>query len=182
MNRLLKKAAWETTWLLKQARLLGHGKCYRTLAKSPFREVVGKLKQANPLSGELQSEYQGWLYQLKQLKDFLAVKMYMKQRILMQGARRFSNLDLALVLLDLLAEKDCGLVARAIVGSDTIFAAIVLPLEFAAEWSIEDERQLSHEVRRQERKLLFAELGGTAVLAGIGYCLFKQKKKKPGAK
>lgn len=182
MNNRLKKAAWETVRQLKQARLLGHGACYRTLTKSPFQEVVGKIKQVRPLSGELQSEYQGWLFDLKRLKDFLALKMYLKNRILVHGVRRFSNLDLALVLLDLLAEKDCGLVARAITGSETIFSAIILPLEVAAEWNIEDERQLTEEVKWHERKRLLAEVGGAALILGLGYYFFKKKNPKPGAK
>ena len=182
MNKRLNKAAWETVRQLKQARLLGHGACYRILAKSPFRQAAGKLKLAHPWSGELESEYQNWLYDLKRLKDFLAIKMYLKNRILIQGVRRFSNLDLTLVLLDLLAEKDCGLIARAIAGSETIFSAIVSSLENAAEWSLEDERQLTKEIKWHERKRLFAEVGGAALLIGIGYYFFKKKKRKRGAK
>jgi hypothetical protein len=178
MNKQLNKAAWETVRQLKRARRLGHSACYRTLAKGPFQEVARKLKQARPANGELLCEYQGWLYDLKRLKDFLAIKMYLKNRILVQAGRRFSNLDLALALLDLLAEKDCSLIARAITGSETIFSSIILPLENAADWSPEDERQLTDGVKWQERKRLFAEVGGAALFLGVGYYLFKIKKKK----
>jgi len=182
MNNRLKKAAWETVRHLKQARLLGHGACYRVLAKSQFQESAEELKLANPLTVELVGEYQKWLNDLKDLKDFLAVKMYLKNQILVQGSHRFSNLDLALVVLNLLREKNCGLVARAITGSEVIFSAIVLPLEIAAEWNVEDERQLTKEIKWHERKRLFAEVGGAALLIGIGYYFYKKKNPKPGAK
>lgn len=182
MNNQLKKAAWETVRQLKQARLLGHSSCYRTLTQGPFQAAVGKLKQLKPLSGELQSEYHGWLYDLRLLKDFLAIKMYLKNRILVHGARRFSNLSLALVLLDLLAEKNCGLIARAITGSETIFSAIILPLEVEAEWNIEDERQLTEEVKWHERKRFLKRAGGTVLLLSLGYYLLTKENGKQGVK
>lgn len=182
MKKELNQATWEIVRQLKRARRLGHGTCYRTLVKSPFQEALSRLKLVHPLGGELESEYQGWLGGLKQLNDFLAVKMYIKNRILIQGARRFSNLDLALVLLDLLAEKDCGLIARAIAGSETIFSAIILPLETAAEWDLEDERQLTQEVKWHERKRLLAGVGGAALLFGVGYYFYRKKNNLKGAK
>jgi len=181
MNKRLNKAAWETVRQLKQTRLLGHGACYRILAKSSFRQAAGKLKLAHPWSGELESEYQKWLYDLKRLKDFLAIKMYLKNRILIQGVRRFSNLDLALVLLDLLAEKDYGLIARAIAGSETIFSSIIMPLEIAADWNIEDERQLTKDVKWHERKRFLKKVGGTALLISVGYLILRGKNRKQGA-
>jgi hypothetical protein len=182
MKKRLKQAAWETVRLLKQARLLGHGTYHRALAKPEFQESVAELKLAHPRGGELESEYHQWLLDLKQLKDFLAVKMYLKNRILVQGSHRFSNLDMALVLLDLLGEKNCSSVAHAIIGSEVIFSAIILPLELAADWNLEDERRLSEDVKWRGRKRLLKKAGAAALLVSLGCYWLKKKNNDQGAK